>query len=362
MNVLHVSTPSNWRGGEQQVAYLTSGLHIIGIRQVALCPEGSALATRLMEEGIAVATFTSRGFLGLKLSSRIAALCNKGNFTHIHCHDSHAHTAAVIATKLIKREISIIVSRRVAFPVSRNMLSRWKYNHPAVKQIICVSQVVKQITLPSIADDTKVCVIYDGIDIEKYKQKPVERILITELGFEKDTILIGNLSALSKTKDFPTFLKVAKRICSAVPKARFVIAGEGPEKNKIQKTIKDLKLEDRVYLLGFRTDVEVVMQSLDIFLFTSIIEGLGTIVLEAFAAGVAVITTRAGGIPELVEDQQTGLLAEPGDIDTLTAAVLHFIKHPLERKKLADRAKDHVLQFTYQETAMKTAAIYRQYL
>lgn len=92
--------------------------------------------------------------------------------------------------------------------------------------------------------------------------------------------------------------------------------------------ISDLKLNANVHMLGFRDDIVEVMQSLDIFLITSVTEGLGTIVLEAFAAGVPVVATRAGGIPEMVEDGITGLLAPIGDADALAAATMRILDDP----------------------------------
>lgn len=358
--ILHISTSSSWRGGEQQVAYLASGLLDLGTKQVVLCPKGSSLATRLLEQDIPVTTFDDRGFLGLTLARKIYALCKKGKFTHIHCHDSHAHTSALQFIQLSGKNIPLIVSRRVAFPISKNPFSKWKYNHPAVKQIICVSNIVKEITTLTISNSSKISVIYDGIDVEKYHGKPEERKLFKALGLEESTFLIGNLSALSKSKDFPTFLHIASRVCAEVPKAQFIIAGEGPEKAKIEKIIRSLKLEGKIHLLGFRSDVVEVMQSLDLFLFTSTIEGLGTIVLEAFAAGVPVVATMAGGIPELVDDEHTGLLAAPGDVAALTTAVLRLIKQPEVRTQLTSAASEKVKAFSYQETAAQTLAVYQK--
>lgn len=122
MNILHISTPSSWRGGEQQVAYLVQALREAGIAQAVLCPVGAALATRSEVEGTDTLAFQSRGPLGLRLALRIAEVTRGSTYTLIHTHDSHAHTSAVLAATLFGMNLPVVVSRRVDFPVIRSVL------------------------------------------------------------------------------------------------------------------------------------------------------------------------------------------------------------------------------------------------
>jgi len=169
---------------------------------------------------------------------------------------------------------------------------------------------------------------------------------------------VGNLSALADHKDYPTFLRTAATVVSSRPDVHFIIAGEGPEEKNIRQMITDLQLSDHVHLLGFRKDVVQVMQSLDVFLITSVTEGLGTIVLEAFAAGVPVVATNAGGIPEMVTDQVTGLLAPIGDANALATSVLRLLTDKSLSHTLSQNAKQRVEQFSYKITGAKTLSIY----
>ena len=359
MTILHVSTPASWRGGEQQVAYLVNALHDKGIDQVVLTIERSALSKRLMEEDIPVTTFISRGFMDIHVAKKISSLCQDKTFDIIHCHDSHAHSAAVMAASFFGNKVPIIVSRRVDFPVSGNPLSKWKYNHPLVKQIICVSDTIRSITVPAIRDKNKLVVVHSGIDLSKYQSSTPPRILHEELGLPATTKIVGNLSALADHKDYPTFIRTAAAVLASDPNVQFVIAGTGPEEKKIKKMIRDLKLEDNIHILGFRDDPVTVMQSLDVFLITSVTEGLGTIVLEAFAAGVPVVATRAGGIPEMVIDEETGLLTETRDVEALSKAVLRVLNNPILHHDLVTNALVKVQGFSYEVTAERTLEIYK---
>lgn len=328
MTILHVSTPASWRGGEQQAAYLVMALRDQNFDQVVLSIEKSELSKRLMEAGIPVASFSSRGFMDLEVARKIASLCTTKSFDIIHCHDSHAHSAAIMATLLFKNKVPVVVSRRVDFPVSGHPFSVWKYNHPIVKRIICVSETIRMITAPAIKDKDKLAVVHSGIDAGRYRQETHSKRLHTELGLPHSVKIIGNLSALADHKDYPTFIRTAGLILASDPDVHFIISGTGPRERQIRKLIRAQKLEKNIHMLGFREDPVSVMQSLDLFLITSVTEGLGTIVLEAFAAGIPVVATRAGGIPEMVEDGVTGLLANPRDADSLAKACLRIVHDP----------------------------------
>jgi glycosyltransferase involved in cell wall biosynthesis len=204
-------------------------------------------------------------------------------------------------------------------------------------------------------------VVHSGIDLEKYAHPDGKRKLISELGLSETSRIVGNLSALADHKDYPTYIRTAEKVIAADPSVHFIIAGKGNKEKHITKLISDLRLNANVHMLGFRDDIVDVMQSLDVFLITSATEGLGTIVLEAFAAGVPVVATRAGGIPEMVEDGVTGLLAPIGDAQALANATMSILTHPDSGKKLADQAYMKVQEFSYQATAEKTLDIYRTF-
>jgi len=359
LKILHVSTPTSWRGGEQQAAYLAIALKASGIDQIVLCPEHSALSVKMKAASIPVEIFSSRGIMNFTLARQIATLCRGKNIDIVHCHDSHAHSAAVIAASVFNNPTPIIVSRRVDFPVSGNFMSKWKYNHPSVKRILCVSEMIKTITTPAIKDSTKLTVVYSGIDLSRYETPITDRTLPRELHLSPSVRLVGNISALADHKDYPTFLLTAAALCKEHDDLHFIIAGKGPEEERIKSIILEQNLGSKIHLLGFREDVKEVMQSLDVFLMTSVTEGLGTIVLEAFAAGIPVVATRAGGIPEMVVDGVTGLLADPSDVDALKNATLRILNDPALRKQLTENAKERVKDFSFQTTAAKTLEIYR---
>jgi glycosyltransferase involved in cell wall biosynthesis len=362
MKVLHVSTPRSWRGGEQQAAYLALALSKKGIDQTLLTPVNSDLSERLNTSGIPLEGFHSRGPLGLGLAKKIALLCKKEKFDLVHTHDSHAHSAAVLSAAVFGNHTPLVISRRVDFAISPSPFSRWKYNHPSVKRIICVSDMIRRITEKDIRNKEVLRVVHSGIDLSRYLVATDQRLLHRELSLPAETRIIGNLSALADHKDYPTFLRTVSEIKRHRKDVVFVIAGEGPEEKNIREMIREMGLFDVVYMLGFRKDVPQVMKCLDVFLITSSTEGLGTIVLEAFAAGVPVVATEAGGIPELVKEGSTGLTAPVGDAAELARQVLRVLADQDLRARLIAGGTNAVASFTFEQTAAKTLAIYREVL
>lgn len=362
MKVLHVSTPRSWRGGEQQAAYLLKALDAADVEVAILCQEQSVMEEKMKAGHILSITYPSRGWLNLSLAKKMAEVSKAGKFDIIHTHDSHAHSAAVIASTLFGNTTPVVVSRRVDFAVSSHPFSFWKYNHSVVKKIICVSEMIRRITAPSIKDPSKLCVIHSGIDVSAYEFTPSGNVLRSELPVKAEEKIVGNFSALADHKDYPVFLKTAMSLLKNKVPVHFVIAGTGDQEQMIRRFVESHQAGDRIHLLGFRKDIPVLMKALDVFLITSRTEGLGTIVLEAFAAGVPVVATRAGGIPELVEDEVTGLLADVGDHDGLGRAVLRIFEDEKLRRMLTDNAKRKVQDFSFRSTAMKTLRIYEEVL
>jgi glycosyltransferase involved in cell wall biosynthesis len=125
------------------------------------------------------------------------------------------------------------------------------------------------------------------------------------------------VAALTGEKDHTTFVESARIILTQIPEARFFIIGEGPEEKRIAGMIRHLGLESRMFLTGFLSNIGEVMPELDLMVMTSRSEGLGSSILDAFASRVPVVATDAGGIPEIVRDRETGMLAPVGSAESL---------------------------------------------
>ncbi len=158
-------------------------------------------------------------------------------------------------------------------------------------------------------------------------------------GFQLSTsdFIVGVAGRLAAEKGVSVLLEAMKDVLARVPKARLVVAGDGPERPALERQARDLGIDNRVAFLGMRADLPRVLAALDVFVLPSLYEGFGLVVLEAMAVGVPVIATRVGGVPEVIEDGVTGLLVPAGDAKKLAEAVFRLEDNPRQAEALADR-------------------------
>jgi len=362
MRVLHISSPKTWRGGEQQLMYLVEELNKLGVWQIVMCPFNSLVHKYCLKNHINHVTFFKGFSANPMVAFRVSHICKRENLDLIHVHDSHAHNFAILSAVLSNNHRPIIVSRRVDFPIQGGALSMFKYNHARISKILCVSSAIKDVMTPSIEDSTKLEVVYSGVDLNKFDRDEAPPSLHQELGIAEDVLLIGNVAALAPHKDYPTFVRAAKRVLESGAKVQFLAIGDGPSRRVVEECIAELGMENHIKLLGFREDIIDILPQLDVFLITSQTEGLGTSILDAQVAGVSIVATMAGGIVEVVQHEKNGLAADVADDEKLAEQVLRYVNDPALRSKMALAAKASVKKFSKTETAIKTKVVYESVL
>ncbi|WP_162051614.1 glycosyltransferase family 4 protein [Pontibacter pamirensis] len=363
MRVLHLASEKTWRGGEQQTAYLIEELQKLSIECHVACRKGSSFEQYCLQHQIPHITLSFSKVLPLATAYGIKNYTNKHRIDIIHMHTSNAHTMGVLA-HLLGARATLILSRRVEFAIGKNAFSQFKYNYSGIKRILCVSARVCQVMAASVRDAGKCTVLYDGISLERFAQHTKENasFLRRHYSIAPDDALIGNISAIDKDKDYYTFLDTAKALKEANVKAKYIAIGKGPLEHEIKAYTKKLGLEQDVIFTGFINNVPEVLPELDLLLFTSLKEGLGTTILDAFACRVPVVATSTGGIPEIVEDGKTGFLTPVKRPDLMAEKVLCILKDSDLRHHLVQQAAERVLMFTKEQTALKTLDVYKEVL
>jgi glycosyltransferase involved in cell wall biosynthesis len=331
-----------------------------GVQCFAFCKTGSAFSEWCTEKGVPFKESSFKNSFDVISAFALKKWIRSNNIDLIHIHSGKGHGLYAISTLIGVRSLAIL-SRRVDFPIKSNVWAKWKYNLNSIVRIISVSDAIKRMTEIGIRDRSKVVTIHSGIDLTRFKGNEVAD-LRNEYGISQGKTLIGNVAALAPHKDYGTFLRTARACIDKEKSVHFLIIGEGDERGFIEQEIIRLKLVDHVTMTGFRNDIPAVLRALDIFLITSETEGLGTSVLDAFAAGTPVIATAAGGIPESVIHQKTGLLCPVQDHECLSKSIDRLMSDDDLRKRLTSEATSHLQQFTKQETARRTLAIYQEVL
>lgn len=342
--------------------YLVEELQKQGVWQLIMCPFNSEVHRYCLAHHLNHLTYFKGFSANPMVAFRVTHTCKREKIDLIHVHDSHAHNFAVLSAVLTNNPLPVIVSRRVDFPIQGTPMSSFKYNHPQVRRIICVSDAIRQVMEPFIEDKGKLVVVHSGVDMDKFRDKSKSRKLRKEFNIGNDVLLIGNVAALAPHKDYPTFIQVAKRIIGAGIRCHFVAIGDGPSRKEIEQEIRREGMQDNITLTGFRNDIEDILPELDLFLITSETEGLGTSILDALVAGVPVVATRAGGIVEIIEDGVNGLLAPVKDARALAGQVNRMITDREFMTACVNRGKQMVARFSKAETAKQTLRIYEAVL
>ncbi len=368
MRIAHLNFARSWRGGEQQTLYLARFLQQQNVQQIVIVYPGSELEKRCQQEELPVFSIAARHELSLFSAIRIARLIIRDKIQLVHAHSAQAHAIALLVKRLCRlrgHEVRLVVSRRVDFHANKNFLSRRKYLTPLVDAYIAISNKVKQILLADGIPENKISIAYSGIDIARFSA-PLSATRKKDLRREfKVTkhITIGNVAALSDHKDQATLLKAAALLLEQkLPPWKLFIIGDGELRGELETLAGKLKLQQQVIFTGFRQDIPDLLRFLDIFVMSSKEEGLGTSLLDAMAAGLPIVATRGGGIPEIVVHHKGGLLSPVQEPTALAGNLARLIKEPTLRRKMGAFNKKHVENFHYEKTGATTLQVYRRLL
>ncbi len=320
---LHVDTARSWRGGQNQVLVTVLGLRALGHRTVLVAHPTGELRRRA-EEGLDLIPLAPRAEMDLAAAWRLSRVLKQLKPDIVHAHDPHGVAMASIALSMstMPKLPRLVASRRVDFHMRQSALSRWKYRQ--VDCFICASEAIRQIVVSDGIARSRTVIVHEGIDLGRVAAAPRAE-LHKDLWLPHDAPLVGNVAALVPHKGQRHLVDAAALVLPKHPDARFVIAGEGELRPQLEHQIRQHRLEKHVILAGFRDDILSLHKAFDIFVMSSVTEGLGTSILDAMACGKPVAGTTAGGIPEVVVDGDTGLLVPPRDPAALAAAIIRLL-------------------------------------
>lgn len=361
LRVVQLSSESTWRGGEQQIAYLIGEMQKQNADTIAVVKKGSSFEKHCRENAIKYYRLPFKNSIDIFTAWSLVSIARKEKANLVHIHSSKSHTIAVIAT-LFGLNKPLVLSRRVDFELSDTIFSKWKYNHSAIKKILCVSNAINLIVRPHLKHPEKCITVYSGIDLTKFSSRPTKNLLRSEFNIDENTVLIGNTSALAPHKDYFTFIDTIALLVAQKANIKGFIIGKGELEKELRDYVDQKQLTDHIIFTGFRNDIKKILPCLDIFLITSNEEGLGTSVLDAFACRIPVVATSAGGIPEMVINGVTGVLCTIGDAKGLSQGIERIMIDPDFRTLIVHNANEICKKFSKEQMATKTIDVYREVL
>jgi glycosyltransferase involved in cell wall biosynthesis len=272
-------------------------------------------------------------FLVLK---KIIEIVKKEKINLIHCHGYKTAYLGAIVNLFLKIPVILTIHNYLFYGNKKfekklqkkifKIISRY------FSKIITVSNDLKKYLENMGIDSKKIKTIYNGIEIENENTKRIE----------KNYKIAGVISRFVPQKGIIYFIKCIPVVLKEIKNVKFLIIGEGPEKENLIKEIKELNIENFVEILPYQKNISSFLKSFDLLVVPSISEGAGIIILEAMANKLPVVATRVGGIPEIVKHNETGILVEPANIGELSSAIIKLLKEEKLAEKMGESAREIV--------------------
>jgi len=304
----------------------------------------------------------------------MARLIRREHYTIVHTHNSKAGILGRLAAKICGVPIVIHTIHSCEFHYEgTGLLARRLFIFlealaaRLTTHFIAISRHLKNEFIKyRVAPEERISVIYSGIEIEKFKS-PIHFVDTAkkrgQLGLKEDDFVVGVIARLEKGKGHETLMEAAKIILQEHSLVKFLIVGDGTLRAPLEALAKCLGIDRHLVFTGFRYDVAEILKAVDLVCVPSFYEGMGRIVLEAQASGKAVVATRAGGIPEIVEEGKTAILIEPKNPYALAQAVLKLAKDSCLREEIGKAGSVFVdTRFSEKKMADDICALYEKLL
>ncbi len=374
--IVHVIPTLNVGGAEKQLALLVRDMDRDRFRPLVACTtRGGPLLEEFARNQVPVQVIGKRGRFDASLVWRLGRWLRRQRPDLVHTWMFTANTWGRLAA---------LTARVPAIVASERCVDHWKgaLHHgldrllaTATDRIVANSHAVARSLIEhSRIPASRIRVVHNGLDAaEADRLGPRPRHEVTELrqalGLPPGALVVGDVSRLDAKNDLLSWASVLERLASRHPEVVGVVAGsaslavEHRYARRLQDEIRRRGLEARVRLLGLRRDLEHVLPALDLFLHTSATEGFPNAVMEAMAAALPVVATRAGGTPELVQHGATGYLAPVGDVEALADHASRLLSDPVLRRSLGEAAARRVReQFTTGRMVEATQDVYEEVL
>jgi len=356
---VQIDTAQTWRGGQNQVFLTTLGLRALGHRVVLVAhPDGEL--RRRAEEGGEVLPLAPAGEMDFGTGWRLSRVLRDLAPEIVHAHDPHAVAAAAVALSIGvgTPRPALVASRRVDFRIRGNSFSRWKYRQ--VDGFIAASEAIRAMLVEDGIPGDRIHTVHEGIDVDRVAGVAPANVH-AEFWMPTHAPVVGNIGALVPHKGQRYLIDAVPLIMREFPDVRLVIVGEGELRPMLEHQIRELHLEKHVILTGFRTDVLALLKGFDVFVMSSVTEGLGTSLLDAMAAARPIVATTAGGIPEVVIDGETGLLVPPRDAHRMAEAIVGLLGRSEERARMGRAGLARVRErFSAERMVGGTLAVYER--
>lgn len=361
--VCHIVAADFWAGAEAQIAMLLANLSPdTDITLSAIVLGEGRLAEELRASNIVIKVIPRPRRRFLACYQEAAEFLRGRDLRILHSHKSKENLLAFLLAK--KLGIAHLVRTQHGLPEPKTIKDRLVYGLErmtacSTSRIISVSSDLSK-HLNHYVEGGKVEIILNGINPQQVSSPFDRESAKRHLGIPVEAIVIGTAARLEPVKRIDLFLATAENILKTLPYAVFIIAGEGSERKRLEKSLHGTACSSRVHFLGHREDIYNVLRAMDLLLITSDHEGLPTVLLEAMALGTPIVSRKVGGIPEVIEHEVSAVLVDSNAPEDLADACISLLSDPDLLKRTASAAREMVTQrFTGAQSAARLAQLYK---
>jgi glycosyltransferase involved in cell wall biosynthesis len=351
--ILHVVLSLAPGGTERLVIEIARRLQPVMDSAVCCLDDAGAWAHELTDRGIDVVALSRRPGFHPSLGRRIADLARRLKCTVIH---SHQYTPFVYSTlaAILNRELRFVFTehgRLSDAPPSakRRIATRLWLRARFPDAMFAVSEELRQYMCVAGFPGDRVGVVPNGIDPGVEVSAGSRAEARHALGLVNWAPVVGTVARLDPVKDLGTLVQAFARVRQQVPGARLVVVGDGVERARLEQHARQANLDGSVQFTGMRPDARLLLPAFDVYVNSSVSEGISLTILEAMAASLPVVATRVGGNPEVVDEDRTGTLVPPRDGEALASAMLSVVADPARRAAMGRAGRRRVVgRFSFQ--------------
>jgi glycosyltransferase involved in cell wall biosynthesis len=337
-----INTVSKIGGAERLAANLVFRLDPTRFERIVCTtrrPPGETFDDELRTAGVEIVSLDRGTRLDVTAWAPLISLLRREPVDIIHAHKHGANLWGVVLGRLMR--VPVVIAHEHAWSWDGQLFRRFLDRELIARgadAVLAVSEHSRRRMIEQEGMDQRVVrLLPNGIPA---LAPPSGRDVRRELGIAQDDLVLGSVSVLRPQKALHVLIQAAAQLAPEFPGLKVVIAGRGDEEARLRALVHKLALEETVLLVGQRNDVPDLLAALDIAVCCSDFEGSPLAVMEYMAAGLPVVATRVGGVPELIEDGAHGLLIDRGDADALARAVASLLRNPVLRAELGARARE----------------------
>jgi glycosyltransferase involved in cell wall biosynthesis len=296
-------------------------------------------------------------------------IIKKGKYTVVHTHSSKAGILGRWAAWMAGCKSIVHTVHGWGFNDSQNLTMKTvivfleKVTAIITTKIVCVTSLdIEKGIKKGIGHRNQYTIIRSGIDLKKYLNGTISKNIIRKsLNINDNEFVIGTVTRFSLQKSpLDTILSFSDVINKGYKHAKLIMVGDGPLLNDSKILTQKLSLTEKIIFTGIRTDIPEILKSLDVFVLSSLWEGLPRVIIQAMASGIPVIATNIDGNSEIIKNGISGILTEPKQPIQMSDAIIHLIENPNDRVNFVENAKQHLIEFDENKMVEETQILYQK--